>query len=193
MLTRQGALRIIQAEFTRLAAINIDSTHPQVHRHIVYRPLEFVMAEKTVAMIISKALEKTPKYSGKIDENADEWLKDLSSTFRMAEITESQALKIISTFLDGPAKEWFSENTTTFESWGMFKAAFISTYSSPAAKQLASQRLRTRQQRLDEPIIEYYTDIIKWIETILNERSITSCSRYSIGVFRTRKTRRSFR
>ncbi|CAF4781238.1 unnamed protein product, partial [Rotaria magnacalcarata] len=33
--------------------------------------------------------------------------------------------------------------------------------SSPSSKQLASNRLRTRQQRHDEAVIEYYTDIMK--------------------------------
>jgi hypothetical protein len=161
MITRQGAIRLIDAEFQRLATINIDSTDRITSPTVVYRPLEFVMAEKTVATIISKTLEQTPKYSGKPEENVDTWLEDLLAKFRMAEITESQALKIISTFLDGPAKEWFVENRTLFETWVVLKTEFINTYSSPATKQLASQRLRTRHQRADEPIIEYYTDVLK--------------------------------
>ncbi|CAF4376408.1 unnamed protein product, partial [Rotaria magnacalcarata] len=34
-----------------------------------------------------------------------------------------------------------------FESWSGFKAQFLHTFSSPSSKQLASNRLRTRQQR----------------------------------------------
>ena len=49
------------------------------------------MAEKTVANILSKTLEQISKYSCQSDHDADEWLKDLISTFRMADITESQA------------------------------------------------------------------------------------------------------
>ena len=119
------------------------------------------MAEKSVATLLSKTLEQTPKYSGKADQDADEWLKDLTATFRMADITEPQALKIIPTFLERPAKEWLSENITMFESWNVFKAAFLHTYSSPTSKQLASNRLRTRQQPYDEAVIEYYTDVMK--------------------------------
>ena len=119
------------------------------------------MAEKTVATLLSKTLEQTPKFSGKPDQDADEWMKDLTATFRMADITEVQALKIISTFLEGHPKQWFIENTTIFESWSIFKAEFIHTYSSPSSKQLASNRLRTRQQRHDEAAIEYYTDVMK--------------------------------
>jgi hypothetical protein len=161
MQTRQGALRLLQTEFQRLAGINIDFTERPLSSHIVYRPLQFIMAEKTVANIISKNLELTSKYSGKSDQNVDEWLKDLTAKFNMADMSESQALKIIPTFLDGPVKEWFNENKTTFDSWGDFKVIFLKTYASPATKQLASHRLRTRQQSLDEPIIEYYTDVIK--------------------------------
>ncbi|CAF5093410.1 unnamed protein product, partial [Rotaria magnacalcarata] len=60
-------------------------------------------------------LEQTPKFSGKPDQDADEWMKDLTATFRMAEITEVQALNIVPTFLEGHPKQWFNENNTTFE------------------------------------------------------------------------------
>jgi hypothetical protein len=166
MFTRQAASRLIQAEFHRLADIDIDSTTDTLFSPVVYRPSEFVMAAKTVATIITKTLEDTPKFAGKSDQNVDEWLKDLSAKFNMAEITEPQALKIISTFLEGPVTEWFTENSSTFESWSHFKQVFLNTYASPAIKQLASHRLRTRQQRIDEPIIEYYTDVMKLCKTI---------------------------
>ena len=63
------------------------------------------MAEKPVATLLSKMLEQTPTYSSKAVQDADEWLKNLTTTFRMAAITEPQALKIIPTLLEGPAKE----------------------------------------------------------------------------------------
>ena len=89
MLTRQGALRITQEEFRRLANIDIRFPDRSLSNSIVYRPLEFTMAEEAVANILSKTLEQLPKYSGQPDQDADEWLKDLTSTFRMADITES--------------------------------------------------------------------------------------------------------
>jgi hypothetical protein len=166
MFTRQAAANLIQAEFHRLSDIDINFPTHTSFPSFVYRPIESNMAAKTVATIIAKTLEDTPKFSGKSDQNVDEWLKDLSAKFHMAEITEPQALKIISTFLEGPVKEWFLENNTTFESWSHFKEIFRNTYASPAVKQLASHRLRTRQQRIDEPIIEYYTDVMKLCKTI---------------------------
>ncbi|CAF3424589.1 unnamed protein product [Rotaria socialis] len=161
MLARQGALRIFQAEFQRLADIDIDFSDNIPIHCIAHRPNELIMAEKTAANLLSKSLEQIPKYSGEPDQNADEWLKELTSTFRMADINESQAIKSIPKFFEGPAKQWYLENNTTFESWSVFKAEFLHTYSSPALKQLASHRLRTRQQRIDEPVNEYYTDIMK--------------------------------
>ncbi|CAF2632111.1 unnamed protein product [Rotaria sp. Silwood2] len=116
MLTRQGAARIIETEFHRLADIDVDFPDTTSLKPIFYRPIEFIMAEKTVATLLSKTLEQTPKYFGKPDHDADEWLKNLTSTFRLANINESQALKIIPTFLDGPTKHWFTENITIFES-----------------------------------------------------------------------------
>ncbi|CAF2933630.1 unnamed protein product [Rotaria sp. Silwood2] len=148
MLTRQGATRLIESEFNRLAKININFPDRTPISPVVYRPTELIMAEKTVATLLSKTLEQTSKFSGKPDQDADEWMKDLTATFRMAHITESQALKIISTFLEGHPKQWFIENITIFESWSIFKAQFIHTYSSPSSKQLASNRLRTHVMKL---------------------------------------------
>ena len=161
MVTRQVKAELIAKEFKRLCNININHPDPINKYFIVHRPAEFKMAEKTIATLLSKNLENVPKYSGKPDQNADEWLQDLIATFRMADITEANALKIIPTFLEGHTKQWFSDNKDTIESWAVFKTEFIRTYSSPTTKQLASNRLRTRMQRYDEPVIEYYTDVMK--------------------------------
>lgn len=166
MLTRQGAARLIDAEFRRLAAIDINFSDTTPDNPIFYRPLEFVMADKVVSTLLSKTLEQTTKFSGKPDQDADEWLKDLTTTFRMADITEAQALKIIPTFLEGPAKLWFTENLAAFESWPVFKNQFLHNYSSPTLKQLASSRLRNRLQRYNESVIEYYTDVMKLCKII---------------------------
>ncbi|CAF3387070.1 unnamed protein product [Rotaria socialis] len=130
MLTRQGAKRLLEAEFQRLSDIDITFPDRTTVAPIVYRPTELIMAEKTVAHILSKTLEQIPKYSGKPDQDADEWMKDLTATFRMADITESQALRIIPTFLEGHPKQWFNENTTIFESWNVFKTQFLHIFIS---------------------------------------------------------------
>ena len=83
-----------------------------------------LMVEKTVATIIDKSLAQTPKFSGKSNQNVEDWLQDLPATFCIAEITEPQALKIISTFLDGPIKEWYTENSATSGSWATLKIFF---------------------------------------------------------------------
>ncbi|CAF4515158.1 unnamed protein product, partial [Rotaria magnacalcarata] len=70
-------------------------------------------------------------------QDADEWMNDLTATFHMADITESQALKIISTFSEGHPKQWFIENITIFQSWNVFKTQFLHIYSSPSSKKLA--------------------------------------------------------
>lgn len=166
MLTRQGARKLVEEDFYRLANINTD--HPDLPHYTttVYHPIIYTMAEKTISTLLTKTLEQTPKYSGTPDQDAEEWLKELTTTFRIADIMESQALKIIPTFLDGPAKLWFTENIAVFENWTTFKTEFLTTYSSPNIKQLALQRLRSRHQRLSEPIVEYYTDVIKLCKII---------------------------
>ncbi|CAF1487839.1 unnamed protein product, partial [Rotaria sordida] len=61
------------------------------------------------------------------------------------------------------------------ESWTVFKAEFLHTYSSPTLKQLASHRLRNRQQHYDEPVIEYYADVTKLCKII--DPSMTDVSK----------------
>ncbi|CAF1418096.1 unnamed protein product [Rotaria magnacalcarata] len=87
MLTRQDAKRLFEVEFQRLSDINITFADRTTVAPIVYRPTELIMAEKTVAILLN--------------QDTDEWMKDLTAAFHMADITESQALKIISTFLEG--------------------------------------------------------------------------------------------
>ncbi|CAF3384619.1 unnamed protein product [Rotaria sp. Silwood1] len=105
MLTRQGATRLVEAEFHRLANIDIKFPHHTTIYPVVYCPTEFIVAEKTVATLLSKTLEPAPKYFGKADEDDHEWLKDLTATFHISDIKESQALKIISTFLEEHTKQ----------------------------------------------------------------------------------------
>ncbi|CAF3935295.1 unnamed protein product, partial [Rotaria magnacalcarata] len=64
MLTRQGAAKLFQAEFRRLADIDIYFPDNESFTPVYY--------------------QQTRKYSGKSDQDADEWLKDLTTTFRMA-------------------------------------------------------------------------------------------------------------
>jgi hypothetical protein len=78
MLTKQGASRLIQTEFSRLVRIDIDLTELKSPLSHVYHPLEFVIAEKTFTTIIIKSLEQTPKFSVKSDQNVEEWLQDLT-------------------------------------------------------------------------------------------------------------------
>ncbi|CAF3331733.1 unnamed protein product [Rotaria socialis] len=125
MLARQGAKRLLDAKSQQLFYIDITFADLITVAPIVYRPIELIMAEKTVATLLSKTLEQIPKYSGKPDQDADEWMKDLTDTFHMTNITESQALKIISTFLEGHSKQWFIENITIFEFWNYSRQHFI--------------------------------------------------------------------
>ncbi|CAF1366302.1 unnamed protein product, partial [Didymodactylos carnosus] len=167
MLTRQGVLKLNQEEFVRLTNIEFEHTDhlAQDLNHSVHRPVcqlpSCIMAKKTVTTIISKAVEQIPKFCGTTDDNAIEWLKHLTTALHMAEISDSQASKIIITFLDAAAKDWFIANKETFTSWSLFVKEFQNTYSSPAAQQFASQCLPNRQQRSPESVIGYYTDILK--------------------------------
>ncbi|CAF1663073.1 unnamed protein product [Rotaria magnacalcarata] len=53
MLTRQDAKRLFEVEFQRLSDINITFADRTTVAPIVYRPTELIMAEKTVAILLS--------------------------------------------------------------------------------------------------------------------------------------------
>ncbi|CAF4463917.1 unnamed protein product, partial [Didymodactylos carnosus] len=57
-------------------------------------------------------------------------------------------------------------NRADLHSWDIFLQRLRATYSSPAAKQIASQKLRTRKQGWNESVTAYYTDIIRLCKTV---------------------------
>ncbi|CAF1082964.1 unnamed protein product [Didymodactylos carnosus] len=128
---------------------------------IVHIPREFIMADQILVNLIAKKSETAPKFSGKLDEDVDVWIRDIVAAFDMAQFEDRQKLQAIPGFAAGQALEWFIENTATFSNWSVFLRLLRAAYSSPAAKQLASQQLRQRKQRNDESINQYFTDVLR--------------------------------
>ncbi|CAF1413625.1 unnamed protein product [Didymodactylos carnosus] len=58
--------------------------------------------------------------------------------------------------------------------WDEFVQHLRAAYHSPAAKQIASQKLRNHKQRLHERVTAYYTDIIRLCKTIDDRMTDTS-------------------
>ncbi|CAF1368417.1 unnamed protein product [Didymodactylos carnosus] len=79
----------------------------------------------------------------------------------MGKLGPSQALQVVPSFLTDNALEWYLNNRVIITTWDEFVQHLRAVYKSPAAEQIASQKLRNRKQELHEPVTAYYTDIIR--------------------------------
>jgi hypothetical protein len=128
---------------------------------IVYKPKQYIMAEAIVNKLTAKNFDTITKFGGKVEEDVDLWIRDLVAAFEMAKLESPQALQVVSGFLIDNALEWFLNNRKTIETWDEFLKAIRAAYQSPAAKQIASQKLRNRKQALNEPVTNYVTDVLR--------------------------------
>ncbi|CAF4626066.1 unnamed protein product, partial [Didymodactylos carnosus] len=92
-------------ELERLGGIEVEeSNNPRQQAHTVYRPIQFIMAEKLVNSILSKSLEKLPKFSGTITDDVDKWIIDITHELNLVKLDDSHKLAVIQTYLDGDAR-----------------------------------------------------------------------------------------
>jgi hypothetical protein len=157
----------IKQEFQRLAVIEVEQTNNLKNQeHIVYRPLEFVMAEKLINTRLSVDLDKLPKFGGKNNENVKKWLTDITKELNLVNLNDQQKFSIIQTFLVGDARQWFINNMSTMTNWSTFSIQIHTTFSSIFHQELALKQVGTRQQGLDETVLHYYNDMMQLFDII---------------------------
>ncbi|CAF1521775.1 unnamed protein product [Didymodactylos carnosus] len=138
---------------------------------IVRRPLQFGMAEKTLASRISKQLDQLPIFSGKLNENVTKWLKDVTNELNLVKFDDSQKLGVIQTYLADDARKWFINNMRTLDTWSEFNEAIQRTYASTFANEVAISQLGQRHQGFDETVMHYYNDMMELFDVIDNRMS----------------------
>ncbi|CAF4491306.1 unnamed protein product [Didymodactylos carnosus] len=148
------------------------TSQPQIT--FIYQPKEFIMADAIVKDLIVDKLKKANTFSGRIEQDVDLWLRDITASFDMGKLGPGQALQVVSSFLTDNALEWYLNNRVIITTWDEFVQHLRAASQSPAAKQIASQKLRNRKQGLHEPVTAYYTDIIRLCKTLDDRMTDTS-------------------
>ncbi|CAF1130814.1 unnamed protein product, partial [Didymodactylos carnosus] len=143
---QQELLHYYLLDFVNIEIEQINHFTSQPQTTFIYQPKEFMMADAIVKDLIVDKLKKANTFSGRIEQDVDLWLRDTTASFDMGKLGPSQALQV------------------------HLRAA----YHSPAAKQIASQKLRNHKQRLHERVTAYYTDIIRLCKTIDDRMTDTS-------------------
>ncbi|CAF4647930.1 unnamed protein product, partial [Didymodactylos carnosus] len=157
----------VSEEFKRLSVIEIEQiNNPTEQRHIVYRPISFIMTEKLINTILSNNLEKLPKFGGKRNENVKKWLLDITNELNLVNLDDRQKLSVIQTFLLDDARRWFTNNMAMITEWSIFAIQIQKTFSSPIHQELAIKKIGARQQGLDETILHYYNDMMELFDTM---------------------------
>jgi hypothetical protein len=133
---------------------------------IVYKPKQYIMAEAIVSKLTAKNFETITKFGGKVEEDVDLWIRDIVAACEMSKLEPAQVLQVVSGFLVDNALEWFLNNRATIDTWDEFLKQIRTAYQSPAAKQIASHKLRNRKQALTEPVTNYVTDVLRLCKII---------------------------
>ncbi|CAF1445280.1 unnamed protein product [Didymodactylos carnosus] len=169
VLTRAGEQAILHQHLLDFAHIDLERTNyitSTAQSTFVYKPRKFMMAEEILKDVIVKNIISASKFTGKFEQDVKLWIRDISASFDMAKFYPSQALQVVPGFLCDNALGWYLNNRADLHSWDIFLQRLRATYSSPAAKQIASQKLRTRKQGWNESVTAYYTDIIRLCKTV---------------------------
>ncbi|CAF1237847.1 unnamed protein product [Didymodactylos carnosus] len=125
-----------------------------------------MMVDAIVKDLFADKLEKANTFSGRIEQDVDLWLRDITASFDMEKLDPSQTQQVVPRFLTNNALEWYLNNRVIITTWADFVQHLRAAYQSPAAKQIASQKLHNRKQGLHEPVTAYYTDIIRLCKTV---------------------------
>lgn len=158
--------RILNSEFKRLSAINIEFENKSDIKPVVYQPTVFFMAEKLINTVLSNNLSKVPKFSGKGNENVIKWIKDVTNELNLLKLDDVQKLSVVQTFLLDDARRWFINNLELLKDWAIFIDQIQRAFASPVHQELAMKKVGSRQQNMDETVLHYYNDMLELFDMI---------------------------
>ncbi|CAF1422631.1 unnamed protein product [Rotaria sordida] len=106
-------------------------------------------------------LEKLQKYSGKLQQNVSEWLKQIQQTMNMFKLTDDEKLFYVPLCLEDYAQDWFYDNKHLMLTWTIFTQKLLKTFESSAKAEIAFNHLRHYEQSINQDVRQYYFDIMK--------------------------------
>jgi hypothetical protein len=90
----------------------------------VHWPVLKKMTKKLTGRPLSSYLQSLPTFSDNSNEDAIQWLNDITNRFNYIDFTDDQKVSSISEYLDGTARSWLLANVPVVDTWTTFVQAF---------------------------------------------------------------------
>ncbi|CAF1085422.1 unnamed protein product [Rotaria magnacalcarata] len=104
-------------------------------------------------------LKTLPAFSGNYNEDAVQFLKDITDGLNYAEFTDDQKVSIISSFVNGDARRWLLKNLFVLDSWSTSIEEFKKEFAPTLLKEDAISQVNEYVYELDETMLYYDNDM----------------------------------
>ncbi|CAF2111692.1 unnamed protein product [Rotaria magnacalcarata] len=104
-------------------------------------------------------LKTLPAFSGNYNEDAVQFLKDITDGLNYAEFTDDQKVSIISSFVNGDARRWLLKNLFVLDSWSASIEEFKKEFAPTLLKEDAISQVNEYVYELDETMLYYDNDM----------------------------------
>ncbi|CAF1670235.1 unnamed protein product, partial [Rotaria sp. Silwood1] len=130
------------------------------------KPLEADSCQDTVTnclrnQLLITNLEKLQKYSGKLQQNVSNWLREIQQAMNMFKLTDDEKLFYVSLCLEADARDWFYDNPHLCSTWSIFTQNLLKTFESSGKGGIAFNRLRHYEQGINQDVRHYYFEVMK--------------------------------
>jgi hypothetical protein len=111
--------------------------------------------------MLSSQLKNLPTFNGNPDEDAIQWLKDITDRLNYVKFTDDQKLSIIAGCMDGNARRWLFGNLSILDSWSIFIQELKNEFASTLMTEDGVSQLNQFANVLDETTVYYDGDMKK--------------------------------
>jgi hypothetical protein len=94
-------------------------------------------------------------------EDIDDWLEEFDLASRFYSWDDQTKLQFAPIFLKDTARLWWKKNEDTLDDWDSLKKGLKIFFSLPQQKRLCREKLRSRNQRINESVKAYANDILR--------------------------------
>ena len=94
------------------------------------------------------------------NEDITDWLEEFELASRLYNWDDIAKFQFAPIFLKGTARLWWKKNEDTLEDWTNLKKSLKIFFTLPQKQRLCREKLRSRNQLIDEPVKMYANDIM---------------------------------
>ncbi|CAF0861499.1 unnamed protein product [Didymodactylos carnosus] len=141
------------------SSTNRVDTEPKQHKTTANK-----LSEELVLGRMKSMINDVRPFYGLPSEKPTEWLEDMDYTLNNSQLNDEQKMWLVPTFLKDGARIWHESNKQQMRDWQQFKALFrrqFVSHLSVTDKLLLANQLNNRRQALNEPVTQYYHDMMK--------------------------------